>query len=156
MMFSPSMALATSSGDPHGQIMDEGADNRSRQQLAARLKLQQRRNNQIMQVPASNNSSSSTVNATTPADSTEDLHGATGRMLSIKNRSAELAAEWLTANYQASEGSHVARENIFHEYSNHCGQANIPALNSASFGKVIRGVFPGITTRRLGTRGNSK
>lgn len=32
----------------------------------------------------------------------------------------------------------------------------MPPLNPASFGKLVRIIFPGITTRRLGMRGESK
>jgi regulatory factor X len=32
----------------------------------------------------------------------------------------------------------------------------VQPLNPASFGKLVRVIFPGITTRRLGVRGESK
>jgi regulatory factor X, other len=32
----------------------------------------------------------------------------------------------------------------------------VPPLNPASFGKLVRIIFPGIQTRRLGVRGESK
>lgn len=38
----------------------------------------------------------------------------------------------------------------------HCKEHNLDAVNAASFGKLIRSVFTGLRTRRLGTRGNSK
>lgn len=38
----------------------------------------------------------------------------------------------------------------------HCNDNKLDAVNAASFGKLIRSVFTGLRTRRLGTRGNSK
>jgi regulatory factor X 1/2/3 len=38
----------------------------------------------------------------------------------------------------------------------HCNEQKLDAVNAASFGKLIRSVFTGLRTRRLGTRGNSK
>lgn len=38
----------------------------------------------------------------------------------------------------------------------HCNENKLDAVNAASFGKLIRSVFNGLRTRRLGTRGNSK
>jgi regulatory factor X 1/2/3 len=38
----------------------------------------------------------------------------------------------------------------------HCNEQKLDAVNAASFGKLIRSVFNGLRTRRLGTRGNSK
>jgi hypothetical protein len=38
----------------------------------------------------------------------------------------------------------------------HCTEQKIEPVNPASFGKLIRSVFLGLRTRRLGTRGNSK
>lgn len=37
-----------------------------------------------------------------------------------------------------------------------CGTERVVPLNSASFGKLVRVIFPGIQTRRLGIRGESK
>ncbi|VDN02937.1 unnamed protein product [Thelazia callipaeda] len=38
----------------------------------------------------------------------------------------------------------------------HCNDNKLEPVNAASFGKLIRSVFHGLRTRRLGTRGNSK
>ena len=37
-----------------------------------------------------------------------------------------------------------------------CGKERVGVLNPASFGKLVRVMFPGIQTRRLGMRGESK
>src|SRR5450432_4184082 len=50
----------------------------------------------------------------------------------------------------------VPRGRVFASYSTTCGNELVPPLNAASFGKLVRIVFPNITTRRLGVRGESK
>ena len=41
-------------------------------------------------------------------------------------------------------------------YQRHCTETKQEPVNAASFGKLIRSVFLGLRTRRIGTRGNSK
>ena len=45
---------------------------------------------------------------------------------------------------------------MFSHYATRCGTERVPPLNPASFGKLVRLIFPGIQTRRLGMRGESK
>ncbi len=45
---------------------------------------------------------------------------------------------------------------VYDHYVQFCSDYRVEPVNSASFGKFIRAVFPGIKTRRLGTRGKSK
>lgn len=52
--------------------------------------------------------------------------------------------------------STVPRQGLYSSYSKSCEEFGLKAVNSASFGKAVRGTFPGIKTRRLGVRGNSK
>lgn len=54
-----------------------------------------------------------------------------------------------------STGS-VPRNRVFAHYATRCGTERVPPLNPASFGKLVRIIFPGIQTRRLGMRGESK
>lgn len=54
-----------------------------------------------------------------------------------------------------STGS-VPRNRVFSHYADRCGDERVPPLNPASFGKLVRIIFPGIMTRRLGMRGESK
>ncbi|XP_062814958.1 DNA-binding protein RFX2-like isoform X2 [Anolis carolinensis] len=69
---------------------------------------------------------------------------------------------WLLENYEAAEGVSVPRSALYGHYLRHCQGQRAPTatamepLNAASFGKLLRSVFLGIRTRRLGTRGNSK
>lgn len=41
-------------------------------------------------------------------------------------------------------------------YASRCSDDRVMVLNPASFGKLVRVVFPAIKTRRLGVRGESK
>lgn len=75
---------------------------------------------------------------------------------SSSNSSSSQAAQWLRENFEYCSDSHIAREKIYQEYLDICASRGIDVLNSASFGKVIRMIFPHVATRRLGTRGNSK
>uniref|UniRef100_A0A7E4VC43 RFX-type winged-helix domain-containing protein n=1 Tax=Panagrellus redivivus TaxID=6233 RepID=A0A7E4VC43_PANRE len=63
---------------------------------------------------------------------------------------------WLEQNYEPCEGSSLPRCTIYKHYQRHCTEKDIEPVNAASFGKLIRSVFRGLKTRRLGTRGNSK
>jgi regulatory factor X 1/2/3 len=51
------------------------------------------------------------------------------------------------------KGVSLPRSTLYSHYQQHCSQHNIEPVNAASFGKLIRSVFIGLRTRRLGTRG---
>jgi len=67
-----------------------------------------------------------------------------------------LQIQWLLENYETAEGVSLPRSTLYNHYLRHCAANKIDAVNAASFGKLIRSVFIGLKTRRLGTRGNSK
>ncbi|CAK3936466.1 Transcriptional regulator RFX1 [Lecanosticta acicola] len=50
----------------------------------------------------------------------------------------------------------VPRNRVYLQYATRCGTERVIPLNPASFGKLVRVIFPGIQTRRLGVRGESK
>lgn len=50
----------------------------------------------------------------------------------------------------------VPRNRVYSHYATRCGNERVSPLNPASFGKLVRIIFPGIQTRRLGMRGESK
>ncbi|KAJ9612421.1 hypothetical protein H2200_004018 [Cladophialophora chaetospira] len=62
---------------------------------------------------------------------------------------------WLQENCQRSSNS-VRRDRVFTRYTERCGNERVPTLNPASFGKLVRIIFPNVQTRRLGVRGESK
>ena len=60
--------------------------------------------------------------------------------------------QWLLDNYETAEGVSLPRSTLYNHYLRHCAATKIDAVNAASFGKLIRSVFIGLKTRRLGTR----
>ncbi|EXJ79743.1 hypothetical protein A1O3_08026 [Capronia epimyces CBS 606.96] len=62
---------------------------------------------------------------------------------------------WLQESCQRSSNS-VRRDRVFTRYTERCGNERVPTLNPASFGKLVRIIFPNVQTRRLGVRGESK
>ncbi|TRY86116.1 hypothetical protein DNTS_030198 [Danionella cerebrum] len=71
-------------------------------------------------------------------------------------RASPATVQWLMDNYETAEGVSLPRCTLYCHYLLHCQQTKIEPVNAASFGKLIRSVFTGLRTRRLGTRGNSK
>ncbi|XP_054160058.1 transcription factor RFX4-like, partial [Oppia nitens] len=63
---------------------------------------------------------------------------------------------WLEDNYELAEGVCIPRSVLYMHYVDFCGNNNVQPVNAASFGKIIRQQFPQLTTRRLGTRGQSR
>ncbi|KAL6064722.1 DNA-binding protein RFX2 isoform X2 [Balamuthia mandrillaris] len=97
----------------------------------------------------------------TPA--TEDVKSATNVMhdthhadLTSPKASSRLVYKWLKENYETAEESSLPRSALFDHYLQFCEEEGLESINAASFGKLIRTIFPQLKTRRLGTRGNSK
>lgn len=63
---------------------------------------------------------------------------------------------WLMQNCESKHDSYVPRGRIFAQYASICAHFKLKPLSQASLGKLIRTVFPDLTTRRLGMRGQSK
>ncbi|XP_014681495.1 PREDICTED: transcription factor RFX4-like isoform X3 [Priapulus caudatus] len=74
----------------------------------------------------------------------------------MKSHSTPATLKWLTANYELCEGVCIPRSTLYMHYLDFCAKNDSQPINAASFGKIIRQQFPQITTRRLGTRGQSK
>ncbi|XP_039211233.1 DNA-binding protein RFX2 isoform X3 [Crotalus tigris] len=87
------------------------------------------------------------------------IHGGmenTRHTLSHTSRSSPATLQWLLDNYETAEGVSLPRSSLYNHYLRHCQEHKLDPVNAASFGKLIRSVFMGLRTRRLGTRGNSK
>ncbi|KAI2092186.1 hypothetical protein LOZ36_000647 [Ophidiomyces ophidiicola] len=78
--------------------------------------------------------------------------GAGGKSEKVKQ---VFAMVWLRENCQKSNGS-VRRDRVYCCYAEKCGTERVSVLNPASFGKLVRIIFPNVQTRRLGVRGESK
>lgn len=76
--------------------------------------------------------------------------------LNHATRISPATVSWLMENYETAEGVSLPRSTLYNHYMRHCNENKLDAVNAASFGKLIRSVFMGLRTRRLGTRGNSK
>lgn len=50
----------------------------------------------------------------------------------------------------------LPRCSLYNHYLRHCQEQKLDPVNAASFGKLIRSVFMGLRTRRLGTRYKQK
>uniref|UniRef100_A0A8C7L738 Regulatory factor X1 n=1 Tax=Oncorhynchus kisutch TaxID=8019 RepID=A0A8C7L738_ONCKI len=79
-----------------------------------------------------------------------------GDYSSHNTRAAPATVQWLLDNYEGAEGVSLPRCTLYCHYLLHCQDHKLEPVNAASFGKLIRSVFMGLRTRRLGTRGNSK
>ena len=64
--------------------------------------------------------------------------------------------KWLLDNFETAEGVSLPRARMYDHYMIHAQQNSQEPVNAASFGKLVRSVFVGLKTRRLGTRGHSK
>ena len=71
-------------------------------------------------------------------------------------RVSPVTISWLVNNYETAEGVSLPRSALYSHYQKHCTDTKQEPVNAASFGKLIRSVFLGLRTRRIGTRGNSK
>nr|XP_039273372.1 DNA-binding protein RFX2-like isoform X2 [Styela clava] len=71
-------------------------------------------------------------------------------------RASPATVQWLMEHFENSEGVSLPRALMYHHYLLHCREQTLDPVNAASFGKLVRSVFMGLRTRRLGTRGNSK
>ncbi|KAG9354975.1 hypothetical protein JZ751_001688 [Albula glossodonta] len=60
--------------------------------------------------------------------------------------------QWLLDNYETAEGVSLPRSTLYNHYLRHCQEQRLDPVNAASFGKLIRSIFMGLRTRRLGTR----
>ncbi|XP_017119191.2 DNA-binding protein RFX2 isoform X6 [Drosophila elegans] len=76
--------------------------------------------------------------------------------LGNSNKIASATIKWLSRNYETADGVSLPRSTLYNHYMQHCSEHKLEPVNAASFGKLIRSVFSGLRTRRLGTRGNSK
>lgn len=76
--------------------------------------------------------------------------------LQLSRTKTYLVVLWLKSNYEIDNRVSIPRSVLFSHYMHHCSMAQIDAVNPATFGKIIRIVFPDLKTRRLGVRGSSK
>ncbi|XP_076438662.1 regulatory factor X 4-like isoform X2 [Babylonia areolata] len=89
-------------------------------------------------------------------DEAEDKETLARARSGSKPHSTPQTLKWLEENYEIAEGVCIPRSTLYYHYLDFCEANDTQPVNAASFGKIIRQQFPQITTRRLGTRGQSK
>ncbi|KAJ4250599.1 hypothetical protein NW762_011858 [Fusarium torreyae] len=87
-------------------------------------------------------------------DVASELHGNERGPNSERTRQV-FAMLWINSVCSKGKGS-VPRGRVYANYASRCATERITVLNPASFGKLVRVLFPGLKTRRLGVRGESK
>ncbi|CAK7901944.1 transcriptional regulator Rfx1p [[Candida] anglica] len=86
-----------------------------------------------------------------------DTKALAGVHSSNKERERQIfAMVWLLGACDASPTAVVPRTRIYARYVQICADYSLKPLSSASIGKFVRILFPNLTTRRLGMRGQSK
>ncbi|CAK8675865.1 unnamed protein product [Clavelina lepadiformis] len=76
--------------------------------------------------------------------------------ISHTTRASPATVQWLMEHFENTDGVSLPRALMYNHYLLHCQEQQLDPVNAASFGKLVRSVFIGLRTRRLGTRGNSK
>lgn len=87
-------------------------------------------------------------------DVAKELHGNERGPNSERTRQV-FAMLWINSVCSKGKGS-VPRGRVYANYASRCATERVTVLNPASFGKLVRVLFPGLKTRRLGVRGESK
>ncbi|KAF2114771.1 RFX DNA-binding domain-containing protein [Lophiotrema nucula] len=80
---------------------------------------------------------------------------ATDRTSKAEKSKQLFAMLWLRVGCAKAKTS-VPRNRVYSRYAERCATERVIPLNPASFGKLVRVIFPNIQTRRLGVRGESK
>uniref|UniRef100_A0A8C4JM50 Transcription factor RFX3 n=1 Tax=Dromaius novaehollandiae TaxID=8790 RepID=A0A8C4JM50_DRONO len=75
-----------------------------------------------------------------------------GHSVTHTTRASPATLQWLLDNYETAEGVSLPRSTLYNHYLRHCQEHKLDPVNAASFGKLIRSIFMGLRTRRLGTR----
>lgn len=114
---------------------------------------QQQQNFTAVTTPGAVTSGQTFLQVTTPGGATMQ---AQRHPITHTTRASPATVQWLVDNYETAEGVSLPRSTLYNHYLQHCQANKLDAVNAASFGKLIRSVFMGLRTRRLGTRGNSK
>ncbi|KUI56746.1 Transcriptional regulator RFX1 [Cytospora mali] len=87
-------------------------------------------------------------------DVAKELHGNERGPSSERCRQL-FAMLWIKSACRKGKTS-VPRSRVYANYVKRCAHEKIAVLNPASFGKLVRVLYPGLRTRRLGVRGESK
>ena len=90
----------------------------------------------------------SVISSSVPASSDPNNNKETQRLL--------FGMIWLLNSCEISPTAVIPRNRIYARYVQVCADYGLSPLSPASFGKLVKILYPNITTRRLGMRGQSK
>ena len=79
-------------------------------------------------------------------------HQFVDRVLETSSALYSSQVQWLMEHFENAEGVSLPRALMYNHYMLHCQEQSLDPVNAASFGKLVRSVFLGLRTRRLGTR----
>ncbi|KAI8090928.1 RFX DNA-binding domain-containing protein [Gilbertella persicaria] len=96
-----------------------------------------------------------TMSSSNPVSLSDPLEALDPNIMADKE-SSMLVTGWVRANYVEEREHNVPRKDMFEHYKSYCIANKLQPVNSATFGKLLRVVFPALKTRRLGVRGQSK
>ncbi|XP_026515388.1 DNA-binding protein RFX8 [Terrapene carolina triunguis] len=82
--------------------------------------------------------------------------GAEAAPNSSSSRLYQSITQWIADNFYVCEGYSIPRCLLYEMYIENCTQNAQTQVNPATFGKLVRLVFPDLGTRRLGTRGSAR
>lgn len=91
--------------------------------------------------------------------SESDVSSFTKSPPSVPNSSREehtKAYNWICSHLEESPDTSMPKQDVYEEYKTYCDNFKLQAVCPADFGKIMKGVFPNMKRRRLGTRGNSR
>lgn len=91
------------------------------------------------------------------SDQNPGVHDSTGFSKENREKQRQLfGMAWLLNSCESSPTAVVPRNRIYARYVQVCADNSLSPLLPASFGKLVKILFPNLTTRRLGLRGQSK
>ena len=73
-----------------------------------------------------------------------------------RNSTTVVGMVWLLNSCDLAPTAVIPRNRIYARYVQVCADNNLAPVSPASFGKLVKILYPNITTRRLGMRGQSK
>ncbi|OGV47601.1 MAG: hypothetical protein A2017_09975 [Lentisphaerae bacterium GWF2_44_16] len=75
-----------------------------------------------------------------------------GKIIAGEHRLAcDHEREFLSENYEAQNGSYVAKGELYDAYQNFCRSNGYHAKNAANFGREVKRIFPGVMEERIRT-----
>ncbi|KAI5968194.1 RFX [Candida margitis] len=122
-------------------------------ELARRIKQSEFDNSSL---PPSSRSSTSQDTSSVPQIAAHSASGIERAQNSKETQRSVFGMVWLLTSCEVSPTAVIPRNRIYARYVQVCADNSLAPLSPASFGKLVRILFPTITTRRLGMRGQSK